>query len=199
MCDYKNKTKQTKKPKTSTWFPQILTMLHRQPQLLRLQINDTSRLRELFVLWGGTWQTENLQLQWHSLAAQVIADISNMLSASVSVNEPVKLCTFTSQSVIVKCPSLNPQQSKYINSTAQWLCWCSLAFFFNKIKTWHNYNNAFLQLYIIVWYKFTEFLKSTKGWHAKCLKTGLYLVNTTEIWFQFLLKSVFFLNFFSFF
>lgn len=33
------------------------------------------------VHWGGTWQTENLQLQWHSLAAQVIADISNVWSA----------------------------------------------------------------------------------------------------------------------
>lgn len=71
-------------------------------QLLRLQINDTqARLREPLHR-GGTWQTENLQLQWHSLAAQVIADISNILSAKQQI---CKMMHFYKPSVLFSTPN----------------------------------------------------------------------------------------------
>lgn len=152
------------------------------------------------VHWGGTWQTENLQLQWHSLAAQVIADISNVWSAKHKCQQTCKSTDYLQEKP--KCLSSvvppTPKQSKYINSTAQWACWCSFTFF-NKIKSWHTYNNAvfLLQLYIIV-VQVHRVQKSTKVWHAKCLKTRLYLVNKHWNFISVSFKSVFPVFFFFF-
>lgn len=140
---------------------------------------------------GGPWQTENLQLQWHSLAAQVIADISNAWSAKHTCQQTCKRTwVFTrGTKVYVKCrlPSTPPQQSKYINSTAQRACWCSFTFF-NKIKSWNNYNNAILlQLYITVWYKSTEIYQNLTCKMPQN-KTCTMWTNT-EILFQFIYVS----------
>lgn len=96
------------------------------------------------VHWGGTWQTENLQLQWHSLAAQVIADISNVWSA-----KPAK-CQRTCKSTdylqekpkclsSVALPTPNNQNILIVQLNER----VDVVHFFNKIKSWHNYNNAF--------------------------------------------------------
>lgn len=152
------------------------------------------------VHWGGTWQTENLQLQWHSLAAQVIADISNVWSA-----KPAK-CQRTCKSTdylqekpkclsSVALPTPNNQNILIVQLNER----VDVVHFFNKIKSWHNYNNAFflLQLYIIVLYKFTEFRNLLKSDMQNVSKQDCTLWTKTEISFQFFL-SQFFLFFFRF-
>lgn len=143
------------------------------------------------VHWGGTWQTENLQLQWHSLAAQVIADISNVWSAKHKCQRTCKSTDYLQEKSVCQVSFPNPQQSKYINSTAQRACWCSFTFLI-KLNP-DNYNNAFLllQLYIIVWYKFTEFRNLLKSDMQNVSKQDCTLWTNTEILFQFLLSQFF--------
>lgn len=145
------------------------------------------------VHWGGTWQTENLQLQWHSLAAQVIADISNVWSA-----KPAK-CQQTCKSTDYlqekpKClssvvlPTPNNQNILIVQLNER----VDVVHFFNKIKSWHNYNNAFFVAIVhnrVI--QVHRVQKSTKIWHAKCLKTRLYLVNKNWNFISVLFKSVF--------
>lgn len=190
-----------KRKKSITDLPKIETILKKQlhiilfPQWMRPTVEMSSSTwyeatwqvgEAMWVVhWGGTWQTENLQLQWHSLAAQVIADISNVWSAKQSVNKPVKVLSIykRTQSVCQVSFPQPPQQSKYINSTAQRACWCSFTFLIKLNPDIITIMPFLLQLYIIVWYKF-RVQKSTKVWHAKCLITRLPCEQTLKFYFS---------------
>jgi len=150
------------------------------------------------VHWGGTWQTENLQLQWHSLAAQVIADISNVWSAKHKCQRTCKSTDYLQEKSVCQVSFPNPQQSKYINSTAQRACWCSFTFLIKlnpDIITIMPFVVAIVHNRVVQVHRVQ---KSTKVWHAKCLKTRLYLVNKHWNFISVPFKSVFCCFFFLF-
>lgn len=145
---------------------------------------------------GGveTWQTENLQLQWHSLAAQVIADISNVWSAKHKCQRTCKSTDYLQEKPKCFCQvsfAPNPQQSKYINSTAQRACWCSFTFLIKLNPDIITIMPFFVAIVHNCVVQVHRVQKSTKVWHAKCLKTRLYLVNKNWNFISVPLKSVF--------
>lgn len=157
------------------------------------------------VHWGvETWQTENLQLQWHSLAAQVIADISNVWSAKHKCQRTCKSTDYLQEKPKCFCQvsfAPNPQQSKYINSTAQRACWCSFTFLIKLNPDIITIMPFFVAIVHNCVVQVHRVQKSTKVWHAKCLKTRLYLVNKKlKFYFSsFEVSFSFFFLFFSFF
>lgn len=95
---------------------------------------------------------------------------------SISVNAPVEVPPiYMGNQSVCRSPSPRPPTIKiYINSTAQRARWCSFTFLIKLNPDIITIMPFLLQLYIIVVHRVQ---KSTKVWHAKCLKTRLYLVN----------------------